>query len=253
MKIKRRSILAGTAILSTAVLGLSVANLATNGQFFKGKVFADTDCEWMHYAGTTPTATKDALREYWICCNHHEIEYTKPESANITEATHPDGFLNEIKTANPHDERILSSYDKAFTCDRIASVASILDDSVGYWEVGGNKNSRIGVIEPWSEGERGTYGVRALFSNTDCGICLRKEYAAQVFSNPNVSALEFDARGDYDTNNFRHREGDSKPTYFNGATGTGLTTHWQTFSYTREMYEAALASNLSSLYLFGVI
>ena len=88
-----------------------------------------------------------------------------------------------------------------------------------------------------------TFGSKSLkilapSNSDDFGVYFSKAYLDDTFSNPNVVAINFDAKGSEATNNFRAKIGGSNITYENNATGWGLETNWKTFSFKRSYYEA---------------
>ena len=70
------------------------------------------------------------------------------------------------------------------------------------------------------------------------GINFSKAHLDAIFSDPDVIAIEFDAKGTSATNDFRRKAGylNANITYEYNSTGHGLTTEWKTFHYTREYY-----------------
>ena len=88
-----------------------------------------------------------------------------------------------------------------------------------------------------------TFGSKSLKilapdNNNDFGVYFSKAYLDDTFSNPNVVAINFDAKGSEATSNFRARIAGANVTYENNSTGWGLETNWKTFSFKRSYYEA---------------
>ena len=80
--------------------------------------------------------------------------------------------------------------------------------------------------------------IAAPSNSTDFGVIFSKAYLDDTFSNPNVKAIIFDARGNEATSNFRARIAGSNITYENNDSNYGLDTQWKKFSFRRSYYEA---------------
>lgn len=248
---KRRlfSILSFSSVVLIA-LTLTVSELGG----FASNVFGashSASCEWSHYERINPTMQKDGIREYWVCCTHHEQVYTKPSVGTIVNRTHPAAFLNDIKSQFPNDPRIISAYHYYYDCEDIISPFSIFDSTVNTNSLSKtNQNHLIQSLElDPTGGVNGTQGIKIQFTpNVDSGVCFTKSFVDEIFSNPEVQAIEFDARGDAASSNFRHRTAGNNVTYHYNITGTGLNTSWQRYSYTRAMYDAECAYATPSFY-----
>ena len=93
-----------------------------------------------------------------------------------------------------------------------------------------------------------TFGNKSLMilassNSTDYGVYFSKAYLDDTFSNPDVVAINFDAKGSESTNNFRAKIGGANITYENNTTGWGLETNWKTFSFKRSYYESYIAGD----------
>ncbi len=72
----------------------------------------------------------------------------------------------------------------------------------------------------------------------DYGVIFSKAYLDDTFSNPEIVAINFDAKGCEHTNNFRARINGANITYEQNNENYGLDTEWKKFSFRREYYEA---------------
>lgn len=80
--------------------------------------------------------------------------------------------------------------------------------------------------------------IAAPSNSTDFGVIFSKAYLDDTFSNPEVKAIIFDARGSEATSNFRAKIGGNNITYENNNNNYGLDTQWKKFSFRRSYYEA---------------
>ena len=95
--------------------------------------------------------------------------------------------------------------------------------------------------------EAATFGSKSLKITTtvpegasaaDYGVVFTKAYLDDTFSNPDIVAINFDAKGCYHTSNFRARIGGANTTYEQNNDAYGLESTWKKFSFKREYYEA---------------
>ena len=86
----------------------------------------------------------------------------------------------------------------------------------------------------------GTVGKKALkitVSGSDFGVYFSKAFLDDTFSNPEVVAINFDAKGSEATSNFRAKIAGNNITYEQNDSKYGLETNWKTFSFKRSYYE----------------
>ena len=83
--------------LSTALAFASVVAIVGQGSNFS--LFASATehgsiCQWSHYSELHPTYTENGVKEYWICCNHHNLGplFSAPTTGKITNKTHDSSF-----------------------------------------------------------------------------------------------------------------------------------------------------------------
>lgn len=63
---------------------------------------------WQHYEGVDPTDTAYGYKEYWTCCDCHDVRFTKP-SGSIVEGSTPSTDILSYLGTNP-DSRYLGKY-----------------------------------------------------------------------------------------------------------------------------------------------
>ena len=90
--------------------------------------------------------------------------------------------------------------------------------------------------------EDATVGTHSLkiktASSSNYGVYFAKSFLDEVFADPEVVAINFDARGSKKTNNFRAVIGGTGVTYESNTTNYGLDTEWKKFTFRRSYYEA---------------
>lgn len=184
-----------------------------------------SSCNWSHYAEVMPTYTGHGVKEYWICCHHSHLGpvFSKPTVGKITNRTHPSDF---VETIDSTDERYLKPYNQP------------LDFDDGYLPSIFTANSNVKSLSVNEEGE-----LKTVVLNGNFRVYLNKHYLDEVFSDPDIVAINFEAKADYVTNNFRRYYYDTlieswdNRTYEANRTGFGINTNWKTFTYTREYYD----------------
>ena len=65
---------------------------------------------WQHYEGIDPTSSAEGFKEYWICCDCHEIVFEAPAEGAVEGHTTTEEILNEV--AATHDDRYLAKAGK---------------------------------------------------------------------------------------------------------------------------------------------
>ncbi len=74
------------SIFGSCVVAFSSTMLLAN-QNAGMYAFASEDCEGNHYSLVEPTFDSAGHREYWVCCKHQEVYFTKPEVGTWTDHT----------------------------------------------------------------------------------------------------------------------------------------------------------------------
>ena len=182
-------------------------------------------CQWNHYEEINPTYKTHGVKEYWICCDHHELGpvFEQPKTGGtITNATHPSNFKDEITS---EDARYIAPYTETITF------------SDGYIPAILTPNSNVSELIVNS-----TFELQMTVKNGSFGLFLSKHYLDEVFSDPEVVEIQFEAKSNVTTNNFRRKYYDpnkaqwTNRTYEANLTGYGITTTYKTFAYKREYY-----------------
>lgn len=69
-----------------------------------------SSCVWNHYSSLQPTFEDNGIREYYICCQHHEILFEEPKEGEVRTTVETDrAFANALSEGDP---RVLLSYSK---------------------------------------------------------------------------------------------------------------------------------------------
>ena len=89
----------------------------------------------------------------------------------------------------------------------------------------------------------GQKSLKVIPTTGDYGIYFSKEYLDDTFSNPDIVAINFDAKGKTATSNFRAKIAGNNTTYEQNNTDYGLDTVWKKFSFRREYYEAYVSGD----------
>lgn len=225
---KKRVILLG-ALSASCICAIALTSVMTSG----GSNFLSASNEetWSHYDGVANTFGKRGIKEYWVSCSSHTHQFTKPlvDDKFIEDKGAPSqDFIDDLAA---DDDRLLQSYVKYIDFE---------DDAKTYPFFNLGKSTNIKSVTVQSDvGYNGSkcLVIEANDETKDRGLFFTKEYLDDVFADSSVKALEFDAKGDAASSNFRHRTGGSNVCYHQNQNGWGLKTEWTTFSYTREMYE----------------
>ena len=184
-----------------------------------------SSCNWNHYNELLPTYNENGVKEYWICCDHPHLgpSLSAPTSGKVTNRSASSDFR---KTIQPTDIRYLKPYNEP------------LDFSDGYLPSILTHNSNVKSAIVTDEGE-----YKFVVKNGSFGVFLSKYYLDQVFSDSSVVAINFEAKGDFATNNFRRKYYDplksawTNRTYESNHSAYGITQNWKIFTYTREYYD----------------
>lgn len=230
----KKKVILVAALSATALC----AAIAVSGKVNLSSMHASVDETWSHYTAVEPDGFGErGIKEYWVNCSTHESQFTKPDVSDslIEEKGAPSQAFIEsldeedarlikprIKYIDFEDEgRVYPFYD-ASKCTNFSNFS--IQDGVGY------NGSKCLVAETNNNG-------------TDRGLWFTKQYLDLVFSDASIKAIEFDAKGDTASSNFRHRNSSgSNVCYQLNSNGWGITTSWQTFSFTRAMYEDIAAT-----------
>lgn len=86
----------------TALLGVGIA-AAVGTSIGSSLAGANVECTGHHYAQVNPTLVESGVKEYWVCCEHHEIFFEQPTVGEWPTAAHEDGFK-----VGKDDERYIS-------------------------------------------------------------------------------------------------------------------------------------------------
>ncbi len=226
---KRRKILFASILGGATFVSFSLC--FSNKGPFGAKLFANGTEIWSHYQELAPTFDKVGVREYWISCDSHEIVFIKPDVAsnNIVEKGVPSQeFLNGLQ---PGDSRIADKFETIYTFED-NKVPSCLT------AVANIKSFEIDA----TNGTRGSKCLKVNIGGSDYSFGLTKSYFDAAFADESVNAVKFDAKGTINSNNFRYRtkyncSGDSN-TFEEYNSGSGITTNWKTFYFTRNMYNS---------------
>lgn len=104
--------------LSSLFLGASAnANRSVNALLNHS-----SSCVWNHYSSLQPTFENNGIREYYICCQHHEILFEEPKEGEVRTAIEMDrAFANALPE---EDSRVLLSFSRQVDrlVDRIQTV-----------------------------------------------------------------------------------------------------------------------------------
>jgi len=230
--------LANLILISLAALSITAAIFySTDSSILSNSISHDSNCQWHHYNEIAPTYTKNGVKEYWICCQHHDVTFKKPDSGSISDSTHPSGFVDTISSGDSYG-RYMKPYNQGidFEDDYIPSFISNTSNvySLSIASNQGTNNSNALAIKVKS----GTY--RVYFS---------KVFLDQMFSDNNVQAIFFDAKSDYVSSNFRHGNPSSNFTYEYNNANWGLELEYKTFAFTRAYYNSYVSSDS---FLYGV-
>lgn len=69
-----------------------------------------SSCVWNHYSSLSPTLTDNGIREYYICCQHHDILFEEPQEGAVASIKDTErAFANSLTDTDP---RIVLSYSK---------------------------------------------------------------------------------------------------------------------------------------------
>ncbi|MCQ2742482.1 MAG: hypothetical protein MJ239_04205 [Bacilli bacterium] len=185
----------------------------------------DANCVWHHYEETKATYNNNGVKEYWICCTHSGLGpvFSEPSSGSKVDVPHTSGFSSTITQEDP---RYIAPYKDVIT----------FEDGVVPSFISPKQNIKsISVADGGSESDK---SLHVVIKGSDFGVYFSKYYLDQVFSDPEVVALNFEAKGSAITSNFRHKTNGANVCYEINNTGYGLTTEWKTFTFTRAFYNS---------------
>ena len=224
--------LATISLISLSLLcGFVTLETAINNDAFLGLATSESD-NWVHYSKVNATTSLTGIKEYWVNCSTHEHQFSAPTSGNITNGGTPS--RNFIDSLASDDDRLIDPYsDFGFENGR-NSYISIYD-----------RFSSLEVVD--GEGIGGSKALRAGHTGNaaDCHLKIDKGFLDYVFSDSNVKALSFYAKGTLVTNNFRHKQVDKSyvnnnsdiiSCYERNINGFGITNEYKQFYLTRGVY-----------------
>ena len=222
---KKSFLIIGTALLAVA----SVASSAILTQNVL-KVTSLDSVQWNHYNAVAAGLGTKGIREYWVSCSDHSIQFTAPESDNIVnKGTPSQSFIDSLDS---NDDRLIPAYKRFYDFeDGVLPSFFTIRQNVSGITVGDSLNS-------------GKHTVEISVTANDYGVNLDKAYLDAAFSDLNVTAVAFDAYSTEATSNFRHRHNGLNTCYEKNEeqstqTGYGLVTGgFKSFYFTRSMYSS---------------
>ena len=224
-----------TTLISVSSLTLSFLAITLAVTFSPNSIFASpVNEEWVHYNKVDASTTQKGIKEYWVSCSSHTNLFSAPTNGTITEGGTPASqFINSLPD---NDERLIKPYSKLFDFnDGVNSYISIYD---GF--------NSLSLVD--NEGIDGSKALKASFTGTggkDSHLRIDKGYLDYVFSDPEIKALSFYAKGTVTTNNFRHIKVDASyvnnnneiiSCYERNNTGYGIANTYKQFLLTRGVY-----------------
>lgn len=183
---------------------------------------------WNHYDGVEATLDTKGIKEYWVNCSSHEIVFSRPSSENINDMGAPSqSFIYSLAS---NDSRLISKKRQELSFENASDLSKVTKGfRDGY--------SSAVIVDTDSTG--GSHALKVTSSGTTLSFTLNDNYLTAVFSDPNVKALAFDAKGEISVlNSFRYRT-------YKGGTATvpqfigspRLDTHWRTYYIPRSFYD----------------
>ena len=89
MKKKSTILLASCSLLTMGTIFVVSKPLAKTG--------AISDCKWNHYNAVDSSYFESGSKEYWVCCEHHEVVFEEPANGVINEGGTPSAeFVNNL-------------------------------------------------------------------------------------------------------------------------------------------------------------
>lgn len=221
---------------------------SSRGGLLLGVIFAKTPVAnnilgsgndvWNHYNGVEATLDTKGIKEYWVNCSTHEVVFSRPSSENINDMGAPSqSFIYSLASG---DSRLISKKRQELSFENASDLSKVIKGfRDGY--------SSAVIVDTDSTG--GSHALKVTSSGTTLSFTLNDNYLTAVFSDPNVKALAFDAKGEISVlNSFRYRT-------YKGGTATvpqfigspRLDTHWRTYyiprSFYDDSYDVSSASN----------
>ncbi len=219
---KKKYAIGVLTVAACTVIGVATSFSSTSQGLFSSK--ADNAISWYHYIGTPATFTEPGIKDYWTDCNGSTL-VNYPGNV-VADREIPS---STVITVDDEDGRYLSTLKRSYDFEDGVLPDAISTDWHGRLQV----SSDAGFNS--SKGLKITFG-----SNGDFKIRMDKSYYDAVFADPSVVSIDFDAKSNFATSNFRYTQNGTNTCYeANGsAYGHGLTTTWKTYHYTRDMYNA---------------
>ncbi len=179
---------------------------------------------WRHYSGVAPTLNERGTKEYWVSCSTNEHIFSAPIDVTIQEG--PALSRSFVNALSNDDDRLVPSYTE---------IMGFEDGNVPTYVTPKQNISSLSIVNDGTEGNK---CLKITVSGSDYGVYFAKEYLDAVFSNPDIVAINFDAKGSIASSNFRAKINGNNITYEQNNTNYGLDTKWKKFSYTRDYYNA---------------
>lgn len=221
-----------TLVCLSSLTMIAVIGITTFGQNFDIFKFNATGNEpWSHYETLNPTFERNGIKEYWVSCATHQHVFEKPdvEPSNIKEMGVPS--VDFLKTLDESDDRLLPEYKRVYD----------FEDGIVPYEMKPVLNIGSFEIDP-SNGVDGSKCLKVNIAKSDYKFGLSKDYFDLVFQDEQVKSVKFSCKGTLDTNNFRYstafNSGGDSNTFEEYKVGSGITTDWKTFFFTRNMYNS---------------
>ena len=216
-----------SVILSFAVITALIPTILRRREGFFAH--AGSSELWRHYSGVAPTLTEKGTKEYWVSCSTSKHVFEAPQGATIQDGPALNrSFVNGLSN---DDDRLVPSYTE---------IMGFEDGNVPSYVTPKLNISSLSIV---NDGTEGSKCLKITVSGSDYGVYFAKEYLDAVFSDPNVVAINFDAKGSIASSNFRAKINGYNTTYELNNSNYGLTTSWKKFSYTREYYNAYAAGD----------
>lgn len=206
------------------------AIIGTQSSFFK--TYAADNSVWNHYEAVQANIDKKGSREYWVNCSSHEAVFEAPDSLNIVDKGAPtQQWVDSLSDSDPR--LIKPTY-------QVISFENDTDASLIYSLRNGFASKTVVDDATPTDGQK---ALKLTWTSTNCEFMVNKDYLDKAFADPNVVAVNFDAKANTAYEGFVYvtnttgAQGDVLMRYeTRSEEGFGLTTEWKTFSWTRELY-----------------
>lgn len=226
----------GTSKKIIAFVLLTSGLLAGCGPFSPSPKPTPVDQEvWNHFPRGLTSFTSSGVREHWVNQQGTQTRFEEPKGDKVVIKeidVKQYKTLYETIAKDPYDIRYNPPYLRYMDFENALEVYPFYDLKKS------NNIAKVSIEEGIGVNETSGLKIEIKEGTTTNGLFFNSDYLNAIFEDESVKAIEFDAKADQDSYEFTHLNSAKQEVFYQkDMEGWGITTTWQNFSFTREMYE----------------